>query len=450
MDPNRIANLKAQINANATKAQQILASDDFDPAEAQKLLADNDILIERVKALESFAGKSADLLPYGNRHEESHKSAEQMEREDAVKAARAGLYTSGHNVFDGATRAEKQLKAYKFGMWFLATTGNRKAIDWCAERGIKAQVERDNDLGGFLVPDEFVPDVIVLREQYGVFRQRARVVPMSSDTRIQPKHSGGLTAYFVGEGQSITSSDASWGNVKLTAKKLATYTKMSSELNEDAAIEIGGYVAREIAYAFANKEDECGFNGDGTSTYGGIVGVREALKGLSTTIANISGLQVGTGNLYSELVLSDFRAVIGLLPQYADTPSAAWFCHRTFYHNVMAKLADAAAGNTNDTLARGTGPMFLGYPVVFSQVMPKSEANSQVCALLGDLSQAAMLGDRRGIGIMLSEHDAFQTDELALRGTTRFDINVHDVGNATATAADKRAGAVVGLITAAS
>ena len=38
----------------------------------------------------------------------------------------------------------------------------------------------------------------------------------------------------------------------------------------------------------------------------------------------------------------------------------------------------------------------------------------------------------------------FAEDQLAIRGTQRFDINVHDVGNTTA------AGPIVGLITAAS
>jgi hypothetical protein len=55
-----------------------------------------------------------------------------------------------------------------------------------------------------------------------------------------------------------------------------------------------------------------------------------------------------------------------------------------------------------------------------------------------------LFGDRRGIGVSLSEHDAFQVDELALRAVERFDINVHGVGDAS------EAGPIVGLRTAAS
>jgi hypothetical protein len=62
-------------------------------------------------------------------------------------------------------------------------------------------------------------------------------------------------------------------------------------------INMGDDLAGEIAYAFALKEDQCGFIGDGTSTYGGMQGVCTKIKGLSGTIANIAGLVVATARL---------------------------------------------------------------------------------------------------------------------------------------------------------
>jgi HK97 family phage major capsid protein len=93
---------------------------------------------------------------------------------------------------------------------------------------------------------------------------------------------------------------------------------------------------------------------------------------------------------------------------------------------------------------------FLGYPVQFAQVLPKAEANSQVCALLGDLALASKFGDRRQTTVFLDPYSKTATDQLQIRGTQRIDINVHDVGNASATASARQAGPVVGLITAAS
>jgi HK97 family phage major capsid protein len=362
--------------------------------------------------------------------------------------------------FTGDKAAER---AYRFGQWFLAARGieaNKsdrgifaRATKFCAENGIvldRAMSEGVNESGGFTVPQEFGNDLIDLREMYGVFRRNAKMVPMASDTRSDPRRTGGLTAYFEGEGDAITASDKGWDRVSLTAKKLAVLGRYSSELNEDSIINMADDLAGEIAYAFALKEDQCGFIGDATSTYGGIIGVAAKLLALSGTIANIAGLQVASGNAYSEVVLTDFLATMGRLPVYADTPNAKWYMHKSVYWNVAAKLVTAAGGVTAAELEGKRGERLLGYPVEFVQVMPSVEANSQVMALFGDLALAASFGSRRDTTIAISEHSRFANDQLEIRGTERFDINVHDVGNASATAGLRVPGPIVGLITAAS
>ena len=359
-------------------------------------------------------------------------------------------------------------RAYRFGMFCLGVYGKKQGIDFCLKQGIplidsggeslgnaqtKTQRENVNVSSGFLVPDEFQNDLIDLREKFGVFRQNAKIVPMASDTRSDPRRVAGLTAYFVGESTAATLSDKQWDRVRLTAKKLMVLTKYSNELNEDAVLNIGDDLAGEIAYAFALKEDQCGFTGDGTSTYGGIVGVAPALRNVDPSVANIAGLVVasgsGYGTSYNSIVLSDFNKVVATLPEYADVPGEAkWYVSKFFWGSVMQKLASAAGGNrVADVNAGALEKSFLGYPVVVSQVMPKVSATSQICALFGNLRLGSRLGDRRLTTISMSEHalNAFEQDEIVIRGTERFDIVVHDVGNNAGVA-----GPIVGLITGAS
>ena len=344
--------------------------------------------------------------------------------------------------------------AYGFGQWLRAIKGIPEAQVWCKDRGIelKASSETSNVAAGFLVPDEFDAALIDLREQFGVFRRNTRMVQMGGDTKIVPRRTGGLTAYFIGDNTAITDSDKNWDSVTLVAKKLGVLVLYSSELAEDSIISISDDLAGEIAYAFASKEDDCGFNGTGASTYGGITGATTALINLSATRANIAGLVLGAGNQWSELVLSDFNKVVGKLPLYADTPRARWFCHKTFWAEVMERLAVAAGGVTAAEVAGGISNRrrFLGYDVEITQQMPKVEANDQVCALLGDVSLGSRMGDRRMTTLAISTEYAFNKDQLALRGTERFDIVWHDVGNASATASLRQPGPVVGLLTAAS
>lgn len=425
---------------------------------------------ERANALSTWVNTPARTVPHSTSLAPVNNpgvSAVQAAPTDGLRqfSVPARAYRNGVTSFKDRDGFSKEQRAFAFGQWFLATCCRMSAAQrWCREHGLElagmtaggdvinfGHNEVVNVAGGFLVPAPLETDLIDLREQYGVFRQYARVRPMTSDTLAIPRRTGGLTAYFVSDEVAITESTKGWDRVNLTAKKLGALAKYSSELGEDAIISVANDLAQEIAYAFANKEDECGFNGDGTSTYGGIVGVRSAFTNLSGTIANIAGLVVGTGNLYSELTLTDFESVVGKLPQYADTPNARWFVHRTFYWTVMIRLMLASGGVTEAEVSRqGRNVPFLGYPAVFSQVMPSVEANSQVCAIFGDLSLGAAFGDRRMTTIAMSEHLNFAEDQIAVRGTERFDIVVHDVGNAHATAASRVPGPIVGLITAAS
>ncbi|MEM8873925.1 MAG: phage major capsid protein [Planctomycetota bacterium] len=352
-------------------------------------------------------------------------------------------------------------RAYRFGMYALDLAQRclpgrydfPKAASFAADAGFhtKGHIENANPLGGYLVPDEFQSDLIDLREQFGVARQLFKVRPMASDTRTDPRRTGGLTAYAVGESQAGTKSTKTWDRVRLTARKWMVLSKMSAELNEDAVISLADDLAEEIAYAFSQKEDDCAFNGDGGGDYHGIVGVRQALQTAAGNPSGTSagGIIVGSGNAYSELTLDDFHAVQGALPEYAER-SPAWVVSRPFYFNVMQKLMLASGGVPAAEVAAGGVRRFLGDPVIISQVMPKTAANDQLAVLYGDFRLGASFGDRRGTSLAFSEsamidgENSFQQDEIAIRGTTRWDINVHDVGSTT------EAGPIVGLQLAAS
>ena len=329
--------------------------------------------------------------------------------------------------------------AYGLGQFMLGAMGNKSAQQWVSDRyGSKAHSEGNNSLGGFLVPDELEQSIIDLRAEYGKFRANTRVLNMSRDTLLINRRAGGLTAYAVGEGSSITESDNTFDQVSLIAKKFGALTKYSRELAEDAVVNLGDYIAGEVAYAFANKEDDAGFNGDGTSTYGGIVGLKNSVGS--------AGVKTGSGNAYSELTLPDLTGTVGLAPEYVFSRSTPkWYMSTQFYHTVVLDLLADAGGNTNLTLAGGVAvPSLFGYEVVLADVLPKTEANSQICAYFGALDLGATMGDRRPTEIAVSEDRYFENDQIGVRGTTRFDINCHDVGDSSA------AGAVVALKTAAS
>lgn len=334
-------------------------------------------------------------------------------------------------------------RAYRAGQWFMAALfGNQRAAQFCQDNGIelRAQAEGINTAGGYLVPNELLQVIIDLREKYGVFRNECRVVPMTSDSLTIPRRAGGVTAYFVGENDEITESDKEWDGVALVARKLGAMVRYSSEISEDAIIDIADDLASEIAYAFALKEDQCGFNGDGTSTYGKITGATVKIDDGTHTASVVTA---ATGNTaFSTLDLVDFNKVVGALPEYAAM-NAKWYISKAGFANSMQALMYAAGGNTTENVAGQTQMTFLGYPVVISQVLNKTltAQTDTIKCLFGDLSMAATMGSRRDITLRTSTERFFEYDQMAIQGTERFDINVHDLGSTS------EAGPIVALKT---
>lgn len=417
-------------------------------------------LSKAVDELESMAGKSVDEGfkedVYDALKEKIADMQTQLTRVEEAEKVAASLATpvpgqdrltpsapaSAHKVFGtlknfkdreiGGQKTNAVDQAYTAGMWFKATIfGDAQAIDWCKSRGVpvvKAQGEGVDSAGGFLVPEELLAQIIVLREQFGVFRKECHVVPMGRDTLNWPRRTGGLTAVFTSENSAITESQASWDNINLTAKKMAALTRMSSEIAEDAVVSIADWLVGEIAYAFAAKEDDCGFNGDGSSGYGGIRGLSTIFQDGSHTAGQY---QVSSATLTS-MVAADFTGVMGLLPQYA-LEGAKWYMSQQVFYSAAGTVLAKAGGNTTLTLVDPLTPRLLGFPVVFAQKLPIATPGSgKPMFYFGDLSKAAALGDRRSVTIARSNERYFDTDQIGLRGTARVDINCHDLGDTSA------------------
>ena len=316
--------------------------------------------------------------------------------------------------------------AYLSGRFLMATINNHEPSKaWLADHGVNmAHSSDDNSKGGYLVPEVLENALIDLKEDFGMFRQYAMNWPMTSDVSLVPRRVSGFTTYFVGQNETITESDTAVDQIRLEAKKLAAMTKFSSELNEDSIIAVADFYAREFAYALAVKEDSCGFLGDGTSTYGGIVGIANALA--AGSIVTATGITAA-----ANLTLGNFEAVVGKLPEFPGI-QPAWYVHKAMYHASMGRLQVAAGGNTVSDIAGGPVREFLGYPVRFIQTLPSSASASTKIAYFGDLSMAATMGNRRGVTLRADESVYFAQDALALRVTERFDINVHERGTASA------------------
>jgi HK97 family phage major capsid protein len=337
--------------------------------------------------------------------------------------------------------------AYRCGRWLRAAVfKNADDIRWCKEHGVESRAlnENSNSAGGALVPEEFAMRVIRLVENYGTFAASSvEKVTMSRDTMIVPKRITGTTAYFVGEGTAVTESEPTYANVQLIAKKLAVGTRMSTEVVEDALITLADAVATEFATSLAYKIDLCGWNGDGTQTYGGIRGIVPRINDGTATASVVTS---GTGRTgYETLTVADFVNVIGKMPLYARS-GAQWYLSPTAYASSMARLRYAAGGNTVESMGGGTSETFLGFPVNLVHVMDSTLGAdvNKVKVLFANLGLSSIYARRRDFSVRMYDQVYATTDQLLLQGTMRFDIVHHSVGDTST------AGPVIALKTAAS
>lgn len=328
---------------------------------------------------------------------------------------------------------EVEARYQRSAQWLLAAVyHDEKAVTWCKANGIalvKAAGETIGTSGGFLVPKELANAILDLRDMYGAFRRRARIVPMASDNTEVPRRPGGTGAFFIGENAGATQTTANADNISLTAKKIGSLVLLSAELEDDAAVDMVDFIANEIALAFAATEDDCAFNGDGTSAFG-------KMRGLGTIVldgAHGKAKVTASVALFSTLSALDLGSLLAAVRASA-MPNAAWYCSVTCFAQTFCRIVSTGGGYMDSGVVDGVKtPFYLGFPVILSPKMPliTTSLSGKMMLAFGDMYAGAALGQRRSITLARSEDRYLDQGQIAVLGTQRFHANVHDVGDNT-------------------
>jgi HK97 family phage major capsid protein len=280
----------------------------------------------------------------------------------------------------------------------------------------KALNETDGSAGGYTVPKEFLARLMQVSEQFGVVRQRAMVMPVSSnqgqipalDQTITPSAgagqtalAGGVRAYWTGEAGAITQTEPAFNMIEYKISKLAGYTKGSAELTQDTAIGLEQLLIALFGRAVAAYEDYAFLRGDGVGKPLGVLNAPATLA-------------AGTNN--GKLTLDD---AVDMLSHFAPTGgNPAWFMHRSQIPDLATDF-NVDVGGTDLIQPREAVPQsILGYPIIYTEFLPaKGSKGSTVLADMG----AYVIFDRENLRVDFSEHVNFLTDEGTWRFTKRLD-----------------------------
>lgn len=259
--------------------------------------------------------------------------------------------------------------------------------------------EGSNVSGGFLVPEEFSNEVLKLQPIYGVARANCRVITMRRDVISMPAlGTTEQSAIWTNEGKQVMQTDPNLKQLQLVAHKLGAFPKVTSELLEDADVNVIQLLAEQVAWAFAKEEDNQAFLGIGAPFIGMLIGSGGPYRAFPGTIGMISyaDLVKATGDLYSNVV-----------------SAAKWYIHRTVNSSIRS-ITTTAGAPVYDLLANN----LVGYPITLAEKMRSltdCAAVSGSCpfGIFGDLRVGYAFGERGGMAMKIFSEGTVGSDNLA-------------------------------------
>ena len=238
----------------------------------------------------------------------------------------------------------------------------------------KALVAGIGGSGGFIVPPEYINEIIELLRPMAVVRSaNPRTMPMPRGTMTLPAQTSAATASYSGETSKIATSQQTLGQIIASYKKLTALVPVSNDLMRYADPAADAFVRDDLVKVIALREDLAFLLGDGTSftprgftsfaneyalQNGGVAG--NYLTGANSTAGSGGNFITSTGAYTLATVAAELGGAINKLDT-ANVPDnrRVWFMHPRSYNYLNNVQNSLGLYVYRDELSKGT---LLGYP----------------------------------------------------------------------------------------
>lgn len=233
--------------------------------------------------------------------------------------------------------------------------------------------------GGSLVPDpEFVAEVERLTDEYGVVSRLANIRRTDRDSVTLLSGTNEVSFTKTSEATAQNAQKLTYSSATAALEKYIATLVMTSEVVEDAAIDLFADATNEIARARAKLFDQLVFT--------------DSTHGLLSAAAGDTYKTVGVGS-----ALSDFDFDDAMDATYKVVSSARrngrFYMHPTVWNELRQKKTGDATNSAANYYAGGPltapTPMIDGYPVELVDVLPHSGdiTANEAFAVFGDLGR---------------------------------------------------------------
>lgn len=190
-----------------------------------------------------------------------------------------------------------------------------------------------DELSGF-IPEEISNDIIKDVARGSSIIRLSKAEEMKTDEKKVPVMTSGAGAYWVGEGERIKTSGATWIYPKLKAKKLAVIIPVTKEKLEDTTVNVFSELKESISEAFYKTIDSACIFGTNSPFETSLFG---KISTAGNTIESTGKIDVDVSDLMSKVEengfdVNGFTATIGVkgtIRKLRDNNGASLFVEGT-------------------------------------------------------------------------------------------------------------------------
>ena len=328
--------------------------------------------INRVKALASEMDmlKGLDLKKVVEEVDKVRAGQESLVK--AIRTSKRGFYVPG--IEDQEFSLLRACIAMKSGDWRIApqekeiidaVRSKQRSVIGKATSG--AQNVGDDELGGYFVPDQVIPQVIaaiytrsVMVNLAGEGTTRVSVLDglMGGNVKI-PKFVGGLIAYWIGEEDTYAESQTTVGDVTMNPKKLGILVRLTDAMRRFAGYGFETLFRNDFIRAAAKKLDWTILYGRGTddmprgiahhqgikvySAEQGTTYTQAQVQAASSPLDDWDGGELGFDGLMDMLLALEEDDI-------AVDASHAWISSPRFFHRLKKMKTQSFSGQTEQQM----------------------------------------------------------------------------------------------------
>lgn len=313
--------------------------------------------------------------------EELGQRAERLERQAALEAelgestGDAHRPPPGDGAGGGESRTGRGSAEYRAAFQAYLRGGMREMRPQ-EERALQADVDTQ---GGYLVPDQFVSDLIKGLDNAVYIRQWATSyqVPNADSLGVPTLDADPSDPTWTSEiGTGTEDSTMKFGDRQLRPHPLAKRIKVSRTLLRKAP-QVEGLVRDRLAYKFGVVMENAYLNGDGAG------------KPLGVFTASANGIptsrDVATGNEATTMKFAGLIAAKFALKQ-PYWARAKWLFHRDGVKQLVSLVDGEGQFLWRESVRAGEPDTLLGLPVFMSEYAPNTFTSGLYVGILGDWS----------------------------------------------------------------